>query len=121
VQPAPATVRSVQATSHKETTVPRPSTTAPTPRRATLTRAAIIVAAAGIAAGGTTIAVSDGQPAAPDRVIAGSSQPAISRYVDIEANKANSMRTLGLAMMQESFASPYRDLEANKARTLRAR
>jgi hypothetical protein len=101
--------------------VPLHSTAAPTPRRATLTRAAIIVAAAGIAAGGTTIAVGDGQPTAPDRVIAGSSQPAISRYDDIEANKANSMRTLGLAMMQESYASPYRDLEANKARTLRAR
>jgi hypothetical protein len=88
--------------------VPLHVPTAPTPRRARLMRAAIIVAATCIAAGGTTIAVSTGQTTPPER--------AISRYADIEANKANSMRALGVAMMRKSLASPYRDLEANKAR-----
>jgi hypothetical protein len=81
------------------------------PRRA---RVAIILAATGIITGGATIAI-DGQTAAE------ANQPAISRYHDIEANKANSMRALGLATMQNSFTSPYRDLEANKARTAQAR
>jgi hypothetical protein len=84
------------------------------PRRAGLARAAIIVAATGIITGGTTIAI-DGQTAAQVN------QPAIGRYRDIEANKANSMRALGLATMQKSFASPYRDLEANKPRTAHER
>jgi hypothetical protein len=48
-------------------------------------------------------------------------QPAMSRYDDLEANKAKSMQALGLAMMQQSFASPYRDVEANEARTAQAR
>jgi hypothetical protein len=80
------------------------------PRRA---RVAIILAA-GIITGGATSAI-DGQTAAEAH------QPAISRYHDIEANKANSMRALGLATMQKSFAAPYRDLEANKARTAHER
>lgn len=84
------------------------------PRPARLARAAIIVAATGIITGGATIAI-DGQTAAEAH------QPAISRYHDIEANKASSMRALGVATMQNSFASPYRDLEANKARTAQAR
>jgi hypothetical protein len=96
---------------HEEAAMPLHTTTARTPRRAKLTRAAIIVAAAGIIGGGAAIAATDGETAAPDR--------SISRYADIEANKANSMRALGVAMMQES--SPYRDLEANKARSQRAR
>jgi hypothetical protein len=50
-----------------------------------------------------------------------SSQPQTSRYFDLEANKANSMRTLGLATTRKSVFSPYWDLEANKARTQRAR
>jgi hypothetical protein len=100
--------------------VPLHTSTAPTPRRAGFARAAIIVAAAGIAVGGTTIAVGAGQPAPSDRAVAESWPPAISRYDDLEANKAKSMRALGLAMMQESFASPYRDVEANKAIAIRA-
>ena len=79
-----------------------------TPRRAGPARAAIIVAATGIITGGATIAI-DGQTAAQAH------QPAISRYHDIEANKASSMRALGLAAMQQPFASPDQDLEANKA------
>jgi hypothetical protein len=46
---------------------------------------------------------------------------AISRYDDLEANKAKSMQALGLAMMQQSCASPYRDVEADEARTAQAR
>jgi len=92
--------------------VPLHTPTAPRPAR--LAGAAIIVAATGIITGGATIAI-DGQTAAEAH------QPAISRYHDIEANKASSMRALGVATMQNSFASPYRDLEANKARTAQAR
>jgi hypothetical protein len=78
-------------------------------RRAALTRAAIIAAAVGIAAGGTAIAISEAQ----------TTRPAITRYDDIEANKADSMRALGLTTMQAHTPSPYHDLEANKARSLR--
>ena len=92
--------------------MPLHTTTAPCPAR--LARAAIILAATGIITGGATIAI-DGQTAAE------ANQQAISRYHDIEANKANSMRALGIATMQQSFASPYRDLEANKARTAQER
>jgi hypothetical protein len=92
--------------------VPLHTPTAPRPAR--VARAAIIVAATGIITGGATIAF-DGQTAAE------ANQPVISRYHDIEANKANSMRALGVATMQKSFASPYRDLEANKARTAQER
>ena len=49
------------------------------------------------------------------------SSAAISRYDDLEANKAKSMQALGLAMMQQPLASPYRDVEANEARTAQAR
>ena len=49
-----------------------------------------------------------------------SSQPLMSRYFDIEANKANNMRTLGLAMTRKSVSQHW-DLEANEARTQRAR
>jgi len=84
----------------------------PTPPRPA--RVPIILAATGIITGGATIAI-DGQKTAEAH------QPAISRYLDIEANKASSMRALGVATMQNSFASPYRDLEANKARTAQAR
>jgi hypothetical protein len=74
-------------------------------------RAAITLAAI---TGAATIAI-DGHAAADAH------RPAISRYLDIEANKASSMRALGIATMQNSFASPYRDLEANKACSAQAR
>ena len=48
-------------------------------------------------------------------------RPAISRSDDLEANKANSMRALGLAMMQQFFASRYRDVGANEAYTAHVR
>ena len=93
------------------------------PRRAGLARAAIILAATGIAAGGVTIAVGDSPSAAPDHTITEANQPAISRYDDIEANKANSMRALGGHMAKErgNRNSRYNDLEANKARSQHAR
>jgi hypothetical protein len=80
-------------------------------RRARLAPAAIALAAACTAVGGTTAAIGDGQ-AVPDR--------SISRFDDIEANKAKSMRALGLAIMQSSPPA-YGDLEANKAASRRAR
>ena len=84
------------------------------PRRARFAHAAVIAAATGIITGGVTIAI-DGQTAAEAH------QPAISRYYDIEANKASSMRALGLATTQNPLPSRYLDLEANKARTAQAR
>jgi hypothetical protein len=87
------------------------------PRRA---RAAAIALAAATCATATVV-IADAQSAPHARTIAGSSPPAATRLRDIEPNKANSMRALGVATMQNSFASPYRDLEANKARTAQAR
>ena len=52
------------------------------------------IAAAAATAGAVTIAVSDDRPAPQVRAIE-AGQPAASRYVDIEANKAASMRALG--------------------------
>lgn len=73
-----------------------------------LTRAAA-VATVCIAAGTATVAVADDRP--------------VTRYLDLEANKANSMRALGqhIAEQRENHASPYHDLAANKARSQRAR
>jgi hypothetical protein len=48
-------------------------------------------------------------------------QPAMTRYDDLEANRAKSMQALGLAMVQQSLASPHRDVEASEARTAQAR
>ena len=58
-----------------------------------------------------------------NEAIAEPSQPAESRYFDIEANKAASMRALGLHLAEQrtSHTSRYQDLEANKARIQRAR
>ena len=46
-----------------------------------------------------------------------------TRYFDIEANKAASMRALGqhIAQQRATRVSRYEDLEANKARSQRAR
>jgi hypothetical protein len=92
-------------------------------RRAGLPRAAIILAATGIAAGGVTFAVGDSPSAALDHSIAEPKEPAVSRYNDIEANKANSMRALGghLAEERGHRNSRYNDLEANKAHSQHAR
>ena len=68
-------------------------------------------------------AVSDGQTAPPARTIAEQSRPVATPYLDIEANKAASMRALGLHMaaQRSGATSRYRDLEANKAQSRRAR
>jgi hypothetical protein len=73
-----------------------------------LTRVAA-VAAVCVAAGTGTVAIADARPA--------------TRYSDIEANKASSMRALGLHMakQREDHTSRYQDLEANKARSQCAR
>jgi hypothetical protein len=85
------------------------------PHRAGLARGAIIAAAACIAASGGNVAGSDDQIAMANR----STVVPTGRYHDIEANKADSMRALGLATMHRRFTSPYRDLEANKAQSQR--
>ena len=64
------------------------------PRLPRLARAAAIAAAC-IAAGAATVVITDDQPAPQIHTIAEPSQPATTRYFDIEANKAASMRALG--------------------------
>ena len=92
------------------------------PRRPRLGRAAAIAAAA-IAAGAATVVIADDQPAPQIRSIAEQSQPAVTRYFDIEANKAASMRALSryIAEQRTNRTPRYHDLEANKARSQRAR
>jgi hypothetical protein len=87
-----------------------------------LARAAA-VASACIAAGAAPAAIADDQPFVQIRSIAEPSQPAATRYYDIEANKANSMRVLGryIAEQRANPSSRYHDLEANKTRSQRAR
>jgi hypothetical protein len=103
--------------------VPLHTPTVPAPRHAGLARTAIIVVAACIAAGAATIVIADDQPAPQIDTIAEPSQPATSRYFDIEANKAASMRALGLHIAEQraNRTSRYQDLEANKARSHRDR
>jgi hypothetical protein len=96
----------------------------PTPRRPRLAHAAAIATAtACLAAGAATIVIADDQPAPQIHTIAEPNQPVSSRYFDIEANKAASMRALGLhiAEQQTNHTSRYHDLEANKAHSQRAR
>ena len=92
------------------------------PRRPRIGRAGAIAAAC-IAAGTATIVITDDQSTPQVRTIAEPSQPAVTRYFDIEANKANGMRALGrhIAEQQTNQSSRYHDLEANKARSRRAR
>ena len=80
------------------------------------------IAAAAATASVVTITVTDDRPAPQVRTIE-AGQPAASRYVDIEANKAASMRELGrqIAAQHTGHASRYQDIEANKARSQGAR
>lgn len=91
----------------------------PTVRVPRLARAAA-VASTLVAVGAATFAVADDQPVPQVRTIA---ETATTRYFDIEANKAASMRALGrhIAEPRENHTSRYQDLEANKARSQRAR
>jgi hypothetical protein len=92
------------------------------PRLPRLSRA-VGIAAACIAAGAATVVIADDQPAPQVRTIAAPSQPVATRYFDIEANKAASMRALSrhTAEQRANHTTRYQDLEANKARSQRAR
>jgi hypothetical protein len=74
--------------------VPLHNTTVTVVRMPRFRRLAAIVAAAATA-GAVTIALTEDGPAPQVRSIAESDQPAAFRYLDIEANKAASMRALG--------------------------
>jgi hypothetical protein len=102
--------------------VPLHSTTVTAVRRPRFARLAAIAATAATA-GAFTITLADDGPAPQVRAIAESAQPAASRYFDLEANKAASMRALGerIAAARTDHTSRYQDLEANKARSRSAR
>jgi hypothetical protein len=91
--------------------------------RSPLARVAAIAAAACATAGAANIAIADDRAGPQIRTIAAPSQPAPTRYFDIEANKANSMRALGrhIAEQRAIPSSRYQDLEANKALSRLAR
>jgi hypothetical protein len=90
----------------------------PTVRVPRLARAAA-VATACIATGAATVAIADHQPDPHVRTVA---ETATTRYFDIEANKAASMRALGRHLAeQREHSSRSQDLEANKARSQRTR
>jgi hypothetical protein len=74
------------------------------------------VASACIAATAATAAIADDQPVPQVRTV---TESVATRYFDIEANKAASMRALGLHIAEQRAdpTSRYQDLEANKARS----
>jgi hypothetical protein len=74
--------------------VPLNSSTVLTPRRSRAGRVVAILVAC-VAAGAATFAVAADDPAPAVRTTSQPSQPAISRYHDIEASKAVTMRALG--------------------------
>jgi hypothetical protein len=86
----------------------------PTVLVARLARAAA-VAGVCLAAGTATVAIADDKPPI--------GETATTRYFDIEANKAASMRALGdhIAAQRASDTSRYADIEANKAHSQSAR
>lgn len=92
------------------------------PRLARLGRITAIATAC-IAAGTATVVIADDQPAPQAGTIAATSQPAVTRYFDIEANKAASMRELGrhIAQQRAHQTAHYGYIEANKARSQRTR
>jgi hypothetical protein len=102
--------------------VPLHTPTVFAPRRPRLGRVAAIATAC-MAAGAATVVIAGDQPATQVGSIAEPSRPATTRYFDIEANKAASMRALGrhIAEQQANRAWRYHDLEANKAHSQRAR
>ena len=81
------------------------------------------IAAVAATAGAVTLAVTEDRPAPQVRAITESAQPAPSRYFDVEANKAASMRALGgqIAVRRTDPTSRFQDIEANKARSQSAR
>lgn len=83
---------------------------------------AAVVAAATFATAGAVTVIADDQVTAHVRTSAEPSQPVSTRYFDVEANKAASMRALGrhIAQQRATPAPRYQDLEGNKARSQRA-
>lgn len=92
------------------------------PRRRRLVLIAVLAATCATA-GAATIVIAENQSAPQIHTIAEPGQPASPPYFDIEANKAASMRALGLRIAQQESAgsSNYEDIEANKARSQRTR
>ena len=80
--------------------------------------AATVVAAATIAAG--TFAVTFGAGDRIDVTDSPQSPSAVSRYDDVEANKAQTIRALGLRSPHAATVSRAHDLERNKRHTMRA-
>jgi hypothetical protein len=108
--------------SRKETAVPlhTPAISIPPLRRLGHVAA---LGAATFATAGAVFVIADDQSAAQLRTIAEPSHPVATRYFDIEANKAASMRALSrhIAHQRATSVSRYKDLEANKARGQRMR
>ena len=102
--------------------MPLHSTTITAVRMPRLAQLAAIAATAATA-GAVTIAVTEDRPAPQVRAITESAQPAASRNLDVEANKAAGMRALGeqIAVTRTDPVSRYGDIEANKARSQSAR
>ncbi len=95
--------------------MPLHNTTVTAVRMPRLGRLAAIAAAA--AAGAVTIAVTEDRPVPQVRTITESAQPANSRYLDVEANKAASCaRSAGRSPRAHGHTSRYQDIEANKPR-----
>ena len=92
--------------------------TAVAPRRP---RLGLIAAIAVI--GAATVAIADQQLATEPDASAPPSQAATTRYFDMEANKAITMRELGrhIAQQRANYTSRYDDIEANKAKSQVAR
>ena len=89
-------------------------------RRVSRLARAAAVATACMTTGAATVAIADDQSVPQVRTVA---ETAITRYFDIEANKAAGMRALGLHRTEQrtNQSSRYHDLEANKARSQRVR
>jgi hypothetical protein len=104
--------------SHKETTVPLHTAAISIPMLPRLAQL-FALGAATFATAAPTIAIADDQSTSRVRTI----EAAATRYFDLEANKAASMRALGrrIADHRASSVSDYQDLEANKARSQRLR
>jgi hypothetical protein len=102
--------------------VPLHTPTVLAPGRARLARVAALAAACATA-GVATVVIANDHTAPHVRTIAKQSEPVVTRYFDIEANKAANMRALGLHVDegQTGPGSRYHDLEANKVRSHRVR
>lgn len=101
--------------------MPLHTTTVLTPRTSRAGRV-VAIAVACVAAGAATVVIADDGPAPAVRTAIEPSQPAISRYHDIEANKAVTMRALGrrAAGQPTNRTARKRDLQTNKADHKRA-